>query len=392
MRRKTWPLPLRYIVGVGLFLSLALLGWAVRDLFRALIIAGLLAFVMMPLVTFLENRLRWSHKLAANVIFFLALGLSLATPVVIVPPVIGNLREFSQYLLDTFNTVQDFLQQPLRIGVFTIYPREVSPNLSETIANLIGSLPENALHIIENASRNFAWTLVIIVTTYYLLQDWGKIREWLIRQAPEPYRKDARRLFLEIKRVWAGYMRGTMALMVIVGIFFMAVYLLIGLPGAVGLGLLIGLLSVIPDLGPLIGALIAVFVALVEGSLFLPLTNFWFAVLVLGIYTVFINFKNIWLRPRVLGRSVQMHEGLVFVLVVAAVIFEGILGALLVVPVFASAQIILRYLKRRVLGEAPFASPLITFKTYSPPPPLDVRREFQEIAEVARSRINKKDE
>ncbi len=373
--RKVWPLPLRYLVGTGLALLLMLLAWSIRELFRPLVISGLIAYVLMPLVNALKDRFHWPHKLAANLVFFTALALTFSTPALVIPPIIANLQELSQSLLDTFNQVQHYLEQPLQIGVFTFKPQEISPDLSQSITTLIRAIPENALHIIENASRNFAWLLVIIVTVYYLLVDWEKIREWIIRQAPEPYRKEVRRLYLEIKRIWGNYLRGTLALMAIVGVFFTIVYLAIGLPGAVGLGIIIGVLSIIPDLGPLIGALIAVFVALVEGSLFLNISNFWFAALVLGVYTVFINIKNIWIRPRIMGRSVHLHEGLIFIIIMAAILFQGILGALIIVPIFASALVIGRYLKRRILGQDPFATPLITLKAYTPPEPVDRRRE-----------------
>ncbi len=373
--RKAWPLPLRYLVGTGMALMLLLLTWSIREIFRPLIVSGLIAYVLMPLVNALKRRFHWPHKLAANLVFFTVLGLTFSTPAILIPPIIANLQELSQSLLDTFNQVQHFLEQPLQLGVFTFKPQEISPNLSESITTIIRAIPENALHIIENASRNFAWLLVIIVTVYYLLLDWEKIREWLIRQAPEPYRKEVRRLYLEIKRIWGNYLRGTLALMSIVGVFFTVVYLAIGLPGAVGLGIIIGLLSIIPDIGPLIGALIAVFVALVEGSLFLNLSNLWFAALVLGIYVVFINVKNIWIRPYVMGRSVHLHEGLVFIIIMAAILFQGILGALVIVPIFASALVIARYLKRRILGQDPFAAPLITLKSYPMPEPVNLRRE-----------------
>jgi predicted PurR-regulated permease PerM len=162
---------------------------------------------------------------------------------------------------------------------------------------------------------------------------------------------------MQIKRVWSAYLRGTLALMFIVGLVFTIVYLAIGLPGALIIGILAGLLSLIPELGPFISAVIAASVALVEGSYYLSLSNFWFAVLVVIIYIILINLKGLWLRPRIMGRSVHLHEGLVFVAIMAAIIFQGILGALIVIPVLASAVVIARYLRRRILGQSPFLNP-----------------------------------
>jgi predicted PurR-regulated permease PerM len=377
--RKIWPRELRYTIGISMAILLMLFLWYIRELFRPLIIGGLIAYLLMPVVNLLKKRLRWPHKLAANLVFFLMLGVILASPALVVPWLVANLQDLSQALVDLFTSLQAALSHPVKIGVFTIPLQQISPTLGENIVGGLNALPENALHWLENISRNLAWFLVAIITAYYTLLDWEKMREWMIHQAPEPYRKEVRRLYLEIKRIWNNYLRGTLALMAIVWAFFTIVYLSIGLPGAVGLGLLIGFLSIIPDIGPLIGALIAVFIALVEGSLYLGLSNFWFAMLVLGIYTLFINVKNIWIRPYVMGRSVHLHEGLVFIIIMAAIVFQGVLGALIVVPVFASALVIGRYLKRRILGQDPFGSPLIDLKAYPKPEPVDLRREIEQL-------------
>lgn len=128
--------------------------------------------------------------------------------------------------------------------------------------------------------------------------------------------------------------------MIIVGIMFTLAWLVSGLPGALILGLITGVLTIIPDLGPAIAAALAVVVALSEGSTYLDITNFWFAALVIGIYLLFINIKAIWIRPRIFARSVHMHDGVVFIAIMAAVVLQGILGALVIVPVLASVGVL----------------------------------------------------
>jgi hypothetical protein len=95
-------------------------------------------------------------------------------------------------------------------------------------------------------------------------------------------------------------------------------------------------------------------VALLEGSTWIPLSNFWVAGIVVIVYLVLINLKNFFLRPYIMGRSVHMNESLVFIIIVIATILEGILGALLVVPLVASTVLIANYIQRRVMGLSPF--------------------------------------
>ena len=353
MSREKWSTPARYLTLILIVVFLAGLSWYSRAIFQPLIIAGLLAYIMMPAVNWLKRALKMQHKGAVNLVYFLLLALVLASPVVFIPELLSQLQIFSDDLLRLYEQALAFLNEPISVGTFVIKIGDYFPELENSVANMLSAIPEQALKIIESTSRNTAWFFVIIVALYYLLLNWDKIRDGIIRQAPVDYQRDARMIFLEIKEIWAAYLRSQIALMVIVGIVFSIVWLVIGLPGALIIGILAGLLTIIPDLGPLIASLVAIAVALLEGSLYLPLSNFWFAVLVLVIYLVLINLKNIWLRPRLMGRSVHLHEGLVFIAIIAAVLLQGILGAIVIVPVIASALAIGRYLKAGILGNEP---------------------------------------
>jgi len=91
-----------------------------------------------------------------------------------------------------------------------------------------------------------------------------------------------------------------------------------------------------------------------EGSSWIPLSNFWVAVIVGLTYLVLISLKNFFVRPIIMGRSLRMNEALIFIAIMIATILEGIMGALLVVPVLASVVVIMEYLRRRILGLPPF--------------------------------------
>lgn len=353
MSREQWSSPARYLTLILIIVFLVGLSWYARAIFQPLITAGLIAYIMMPAVNLSKKLFKMKHKPTVNLVYFVLLSLVMASPVVFIPGLISQLQVFSNDLLRLYEQALTFFNEPLAIGSFIIQLGDYFPEMESSIANLLSTLPERALHILESTSRNTAWFFVVVVAVYYLLMDWDKIREGIIRQVPEAYQRDARLIFLEIKEIWAAYLRSQIALMAIVGIVFSIVWLAIGLPGALIIGILAGVLTIIPDLGPLIASLVAIAVALLEGSLFLNLSNFWFAMLVLALYLVLINLKNIWLRPRLMGRSVHLHEGLVFIGIIAAVLLQGILGAIVVVPVFASVLAIGRYLKAGIMGYEP---------------------------------------
>jgi predicted PurR-regulated permease PerM len=161
-------------------------------------------------------------------------------------------------------------------------------------------------------------------------------------------------LYARLREVWMAYLRGQIVLMVVVGIVFTIAWTIMGIPGALVLGVIAGFFTLVPDVGPFLAAAVAVAVALLEGSSWIPLSNVWVAVIVFLVYLVLINLKNFLLRPYIMGRSLHMNEGLIFISIMIATILEGIMGALLVVPLLASTIVIYKYLQRRILGLSPF--------------------------------------
>jgi predicted PurR-regulated permease PerM len=216
--------------------------------------------------------------------------------------------------------------------------------------SILTPLPAEALALLETTSVNALWALVILVSVHLFMSEWPNMREWIIGLAPQAYHQDMVELYKRLRNVWMAYLRGQIVLMLVVGVAFTIAWLILGIPGALVLGVIAGLFTLIPDVGPFLAAMLAMGVALLEGSSWIPLSNFWVAGITGLTYLVLINLKNFFVRPIIMGRSLHMNEALIFISIMIATILEGIMGALLVVPVLASVIVIMEYLRRRVLG------------------------------------------
>ncbi len=363
--KERWTPATRYFV-IGLVLAFLLFVlWQIREIFKPLITAGLIAYILYPFVQLLHTRFKLRQGAASRIVYFLGLGLMIAVPASLAPVLVREMNVVGQDLLKTLDELEAFLARPIVFATLQLHLEALIPNLRNSLGELLAPLPEEAFKLIETTSRGTLWFLVIVVSVYYFMTDWGRMRDWLIRLAPAEYQPDLQRLYVEIKAVWMGYLRGQLTLMTIVAVVFGIIWSVIGLPGALVLGILAGIFSLIPDIGPFAATVLALIVALLEGSTWMPVSNLVFALIVAGLYVVLINVKNIWLRPLIYGRSVHMHEGIVFVAIIAAVIFTGILGAFIVVPVLASLGVIGRYIHARLLHLPAFADE----EPASPPDP-----------------------
>ncbi|MCA9899371.1 MAG: AI-2E family transporter [Anaerolineales bacterium] len=343
-----WSDPTRYTILIVLLFLMAAFLFVIRSLIGPLIIAALLAYILYPLAKRLESRMGGRYTLSVSLVYFPFLIILVATPSIVIPALIRQFQTLSGELFQVITQIEVLLARSVTILGFTFSPEELAQLLNLTTESFTPAA-EEMIQAFEATSTSLLWLLVVLVAIYYLMLDWQRLRNWLIGLMPDSEQADLNRLLEEIDRTWRAYIRGTLLLMFMMGVFFTIVGLALGLPGAVGLGLLTGLLSIIPELGPSIAGIIAALVALFEGSNYLPLSNFWFAVLIASIYLVVMQVKALWLRPLVMGRFLHMNTGLVFVAIIGAALISGILAALIILPVLITAGQIGHYLRSKLL-------------------------------------------
>jgi predicted PurR-regulated permease PerM len=355
MSRDTqWSLSFRYIVAGFCTLAVIAFLFYAREAVTNLVVAAFVAYLINPAVVYLSTQTRMSRKASVNVVYFSAVILLVGLPATLAPIFYDEFRIVIEDLLDLSNQIGEALSQPVQFGSLVFHLEEWGRSLTEVQTAILTPLPEEALKLLETTSVGVLWFLIILVSVYLFLSRWPEMRDWLMRLAPPPYRPELEELYNRITRVWMGYLRGQIVLMLIVGVVFTIAWLILGIPGALVLGVIAGLFTLVPDVGPFLAMALAAGVALLEGSTWIPLSNFWVAAIVVLVYLILINAKNFFLRPIIMGRSVHMNEALVFIVILIATILEGILGALLVVPVLASVVVIAGYVQRKVLGLPPF--------------------------------------
>jgi predicted PurR-regulated permease PerM len=350
---KNWSTTARYFVLILVLGALLWLAVMAGDLIGPLAISALLAYVINPLVIWVNRHSRLSRKWVVLLAFLGFLIILIIAGILIAPIIPRQITNLADQLQTITIQVESVLARPLTILNVQI-PLDVMvanwPQLTQDFTR-----PDLIINALVATSQNLIWILVVLVTAYYLLLDWNKLREWMLGIVPDDYKGDAERLYREVRRVWNTYSRGQLRLMFVIGLITGLASAAIGLPGAFALGVLAGLLDILLTVGPLIVMVTAAIVAFVAGSTFLPISNFWFMILVIIVYAGIQVLEYIWLRPRIVGAQLRLHPAIVFVSVISALAMAGVLTALIIVPLISSAFVIGRYLYCKISNIDPWA-------------------------------------
>lgn len=351
-----WNLSIRYLVFGVVLIILSVGLWYIRSILEPLIIAAFIAYLIHPAVNYLTRRTRLKRPAAVNLVYFVTLAVLVGTPSTLTPIFFDEFKRVITDVLDLFNQLIAWLMKQHASTIVPIDFGTIAQRLIEFRSSFLSSLPDQLLGLLGKTSIGALWLLVILAAVYYFLAEWPRLRNGFIDSFPKEYHPELEELYLRVRSVWMNYLRGQLLLMAIVGVTFTIAWTVIGIPGALVLGVAAGFLTLIPDVGPFLAALLAIGVALLEGSNWgwMPASSLAVALITTAVYVLLISIKNFWLRPFIMGRSVHMHEALVLISIILSTILWGILGALLIVPMLATLAVIFDYLRRRILGMPPF--------------------------------------
>jgi predicted PurR-regulated permease PerM len=233
-------------------------------------------------------------------------------------------------------------------------------NLKDTATTSLGTLSKEGLAI-AFAAGGQAVTLVLstvlaLIISFYTLLDLNKMSEEAMKLVPEARREDVRHGFATVARVLGGWMRGAFLDSLIVGTLIAVGLTLLGVPYGVAIGVIAGVLNVVPYLGPVAAAGFAALSGLFTGNPWLAL---WAVVIVLSVQ----QFDNLWLNPRIMSSNVDLHPVLVvFSLLTGATLF-GVPGMLLAVPVAAICKGLFVYYFERRTSQSLRTSDGVLFKS-----------------------------
>lgn len=372
-----WQPGTRLAVGVLLLAALVVVGYRLRQVLAPAVLALMLAYLLHPLEVGLRRRLRLSKGAAVLLSYLTVLlvvaGLGTGMGFAISQQVAGlvaDLREISRNIPLALDRLGEIT---LTLGPWTLDLSTVNldPLLSALASALQPFLTQTGALIASAASATASAVgllVVVLVLSVYILLDLDSLGRSVVAAVPPEYQADVQRLLQESATVWQAFLRGQLILGLAVGGLVAVVLTVLGVRFSLVLGLIAGLLEFVPIFGPTIAGLIAVVVALFQGSNWWGLPPLGFALLTLAVFVLIQQVENAVLVPRILGMSLRLNPAFVLLAALAGGALAGVLGVLLAVPVMATLRLWLGYLYRKVAGLDTWPAPVLEPHRPSAPP------------------------
>jgi len=347
---RPWSDSTKRLVLIGAGIAIMAFIYAIRQVLPPIILAILLAYVLHPLVNLL-TRIRFPHGLAVAIVYLLLLMALAAVPAVVGPGLVQQLLRLSADIGSISRTIQNLIAEYQQLELFGYQVELISiyAQVRGPIERLASGLASGTIGIISGFALTLMWLFFILVVSLYLLLDMERIGQYIDGLIPPLYRAEVDGLLREIGSIWNSFLRGQVALSLVVGICVGLSMLALGVRNAGLLGLIAGILEVIPSIGPLLSMLPALAIAFFLGSTVLSISNAWFTLVVLGVYMLIQQVENNFLVPRIIGRSVNLHPAVILCGAIVGGTVAGVLGVFLAAPTIATFRVLSSYVYGKLL-------------------------------------------
>lgn len=317
-------------------------------------LAWLIAYLIYPLVSFFQHKLRLKNRIIS--IFCALFTLSVIGSVafyLLVPPMIQEFLRVKDLLIEYFSTTHTASNVPTTLSEFIrqnidLHILEQMFSQENILDALKVTVPKLWSLISESINLLFGFFTVFLILLYivFILLDYESISEGWAHLMPKKYRKTVTGILNDVKDGMNRYFRGQALVALCVGILFSIGFLIINFPLAIGLGLFIGALNMVPYL-QIIGFVPTIILAILKAAD--TGDNFW--IIIASAAAVFIVVQIIqdgYLVPRIMGKITGLNPAIILLSLSIWGSLMGMLGMIIALPL---TTLMLSYYQRYIINQ-----------------------------------------
>lgn len=321
------------IIALIAFILLVLFLYHTKDVILLLFASFIIASSLYPTVDWMSKKMK--RGIAVGIVYFTGFLVLSVLSVPFFSILIDQLREFIADFPKYWSHVQFLITK----GEIFIESTGYIPDYSQAFTNLPSlskDLVSQSINLTVNIVGGFLMAFTLAILVLFMLLDKEELKNGLLRFFPVQYRERAELITVTISKKVGGYVRGQLLLMFIVGALSSISLTVVGIEFAFLLGLIAGLLEIVPIVGPILSAIPAIIVALAD--------NPWLAIYVIVAYSVIQRVENVLLTPLILGKFLELHPIVIITAVLIAASTLDVFGVILSPALAASICVLIQEL------------------------------------------------
>lgn len=346
MKQKLW---LLFFVLIGAFLLF--LVWKEKfllsDLLAPIILGAVLSYFIQPM-TELLHKFKIPEKISIIIVMVLFVAAFLLLVIFGVPRLLNDLSAISETLQSYTAKAGGYLERLERL----LEPLISMEELQEMVTSLFSNMKGSVLSGIESFGKNFitslqnffskATTVVLSpVLAYYFLRDKKKIKQHIVSFFSSKNRNSVTKLLDDVNGTINDFFKGQFLVAFLMGVISAAVFTILGVKFALFLGILGGVLNIIPYFGPIISAIPVIILTMITS----PEKILLVIIALIGIQQA----ESIFITPKIVGNSVGLHPVTVILATFAGGKLYGIFGMVLAIPISAVIKVLLKFLFAKIV-------------------------------------------
>ncbi|PSL40435.1 putative PurR-regulated permease PerM [Planomicrobium soli] len=299
----------------------------IATIFAPILIAGLLYYIIRP---FLRLLMRYMPKHAGIIVLFMLVALVITTSVYFLGPLIKTqVESLAELAPERVEEVTEESENALsKVQFAGVSGRELKNQALGYVENLSNGLMQDVVDI-ATMVMNVALVLIIVpFILFFLLRDDEKLVPHLMKYLSEDRRLEGRKVLKDADQALSTYIVSQLIVAVVVGVLMYIGYIIIGLEYAFTLAVFAMFLNIVPFLGPMIGVVPALFVALISPEPFMALK-------VLIVLLVVQQLEGNLVTPNIMGSRLNIHPLTIILLLLVSAALYGFIGLLVAIPAYA---------------------------------------------------------
>src|SRR5258708_102015 len=314
------------------------------SILRPFILAGIFAYIFNPVVNFFTHKVKLPRTLVILIIYAVLLTGIIYLSTLLTQRIITESSDITLYVNSIYKSAR------IQIEGLPDWIRPTAVDALISARRLTNGQTGSFAPLVPQAVERLIGFIIFLFSAFYFLKDGESFFRKFLSYVPSDYKIDVEVLFRKINSVLSGYLRGQIFLIFLMTIWTFIALAILGVRFSLLIAVFSGFAEIVPVIGPILAAALAVLVVMVTGHSNFGLQPIQAAFIVIAIYFVLRHVEDYFIIPQIMGKITKLPPFVIFFAVISGGHLWGILGLILAVPLPAVIRLFLEFSMDQING------------------------------------------